>query len=84
VNLPQLDQAEMVALRNAWFEQVGGPPTGNKREPTFPLKLHSLSPQPQASPMQGLSMPSLERATQASSAGMHHTRGCTSSAPGQQ
>lgn len=30
VNLPQLDQNEMVAIRTAWFEEVGGAPTGNK------------------------------------------------------
>ncbi|CAL8471625.1 g11167 [Coccomyxa elongata] len=30
INLPQLDQNEMVAIRTAWFEEVGGAPTGNK------------------------------------------------------
>ena len=32
LNLPRLDQNEMVEIRTAWFEEVGGPPTGNKRE----------------------------------------------------
>ena len=31
-NLAQLDQKEMLNMREAWFEEVGGPPTGNKRE----------------------------------------------------
>ena len=31
VNLTKLDQKEMVKIRDAWFEEVGGPPTGNKR-----------------------------------------------------
>ena len=31
-NLAQLDQKEMLSVREAWFEEVGGPPTGNKRE----------------------------------------------------
>ena len=32
LNLPRLDQTEMVEIRTAWFEEVGGPPTGNKCE----------------------------------------------------
>lgn len=32
VGLPELDQAKMVDLRNAWYEQLGGAPIGNKRE----------------------------------------------------
>eukprot|EP00803_Ostreobium_quekettii_P010351 evm.model.scf_81.7 EVM.evm.TU.scf_81.7 scf_81:74400-78145(-) len=30
VSLPEVDQKEMVATRGAWFEEVGGPPPGNK------------------------------------------------------
>lgn len=32
VSLPEVDQKEMVATRGAWFEEVGGPPPGNKCE----------------------------------------------------
>lgn len=32
VNLNKLDQKEMVAIRDAWFDEVGGPPVGNKRK----------------------------------------------------
>ena len=31
VNLTKLDQKEMITIRDAWFEEVGGPPNGNKR-----------------------------------------------------
>ena len=31
LHLETLDQAEMLAVRDAWFEEVGGPPPGNKR-----------------------------------------------------
>ena len=40
-NLAQLDQKEMLAIREAWFEEVGGPPTGNKCEPPLPQPHHS-------------------------------------------
>ena len=29
-HLEQLDQAQMLGIRTAWFEEVGGPPIGNK------------------------------------------------------
>jgi len=29
-NLTKLDQKEMIGIRDAWFEEVGGPPVGNK------------------------------------------------------
>ena len=29
-HLENLDQAEMLGIRAAWYEEVGGPPTGNK------------------------------------------------------
>ena len=29
--LPAVDQEAMVAVRDAWFQEVGGPPAGNKR-----------------------------------------------------
>jgi len=32
IGLPELDQERMLHIRNAWFEQMGGPPVGNKRE----------------------------------------------------
>jgi len=32
VGLPELNQDRMLEIRNAWFEQLGGPPIGNKRE----------------------------------------------------
>lgn len=32
VGLPTLDQAAMLAIRDAWFEQAGGAPPGNKCE----------------------------------------------------
>ena len=30
-HLRKLDQTEMLGIRTAWFEEVGGPPIGNKR-----------------------------------------------------
>ncbi|KAF5832271.1 hypothetical protein DUNSADRAFT_11914, partial [Dunaliella salina] len=30
VGLPELNQERMLQIRNAWFEQLGGPPIGNK------------------------------------------------------
>lgn len=48
-NLTQLDQKEMLDIRTAWFEEVGGPPTGNKcKALTPPLisPLHTLSLHP--------------------------------------
>jgi len=36
-NLTQLDQKEMLDIRTAWFEEVGGPPTGNKCKALTPL-----------------------------------------------
>ncbi len=35
-NLARLDQKQMLAIREAWFEEVGGPPTGNKRGSPLP------------------------------------------------
>lgn len=41
-NLAQLDQKQMLAIREAWFEEVGGPPTGNKRDPPCPCPITLL------------------------------------------
>jgi len=46
VGLPELDQAKMVDIRNAWYEQLGGAPIGNKRESACRAACapHSLAP----------------------------------------
>lgn len=31
-DLDKLDQEEMLKIRDAWFEEVGGPPIGNRGE----------------------------------------------------
>ena len=41
-NLAQLDQKQMLAIREAWFEEVGGPPTGNKCDPPCPCPITLL------------------------------------------
>lgn len=48
-NLAQLDQKEMLAIREAWFEEVGGPPTGNKCGPPCPCPITLLCCCPLAS-----------------------------------
>ena len=44
-NLTQLDQKEMLDIRTAWFEEVGGPPTGNKCKAPIPFKFPAADAQ---------------------------------------
>ena len=44
LHLQTLEQEEMIAVRAAWFEEVGGPPPGNKRAHSPPMHLPKGAP----------------------------------------
>jgi hypothetical protein len=44
LHLPELNQQAMVDIRSAWFEEVGGAPNGNRREPPSPPPIPQTLP----------------------------------------